>query len=256
MNNRAFYKKNFILIILIAVSLLLLLLGFYHIYHHYAFVKEENKVTAEIKNILSYPDANSENYKQELKEYNALLKEYREKGIIRETSAIAIIIGYTVDGKTYLKELGYFSDEMYIGQDLTIYINKNNPENFVYNGGSKFGLYFCMIVGAGLLIVCSIMLFINKYNSKCDNVLLEKGKMILAEILYADEDESRTSFEKHPFIFTCVYKNEETNEEKYFTSERVYCKNNGLSYIGEKVKVYVDPNNYDNYYIDVKGFEK
>lgn len=256
MNNRAFDKKNFILLILIGVSLLLLLLGFYHIYHQYAYTKEENKVVAEIKNILSYPDSNSETYEQDMKEYNTLLNEYREMGIISKTSAIAIIIEYTVNGNRYMTELGYYSDEMYVGQDVIIYVNKNNPEDFIYANGNKFGLYFCMIVGVALLLVSGIMLFINKYNSKCDSLLIKNGKMIFAEIIYADEDESRSSFEKHPFIFTCVYKNEETNEEKYFTSERVYCKNNGISYIGEKVKIYVDPNNLNNYYIDVKDFEK
>ena len=44
----------------------------------------------------------------------------------------------------------------------SIYLNKNNPKDFIYEGANQFGLYFCMIVGFVMLIFSAIYFFINK----------------------------------------------------------------------------------------------
>ena len=36
----------------------------------------------------------------------------------------------------------------------------------------------------------------------------------------------------------------------------MYCKDYGINYIGKDIKIYVDPNDNTNYYIDCKQFEK
>lgn len=256
MNKIAFNRKKILFIILIITAIILLLLGVYHLFDRNKYIKNGEKVYAKVVNILSYPDSGSDTYQADLKEYRELLDEYRELGIISETTGVAIIIEYQYQDKTYTKELGYFSNEIYISQNVGIYLNKNNPTDFIYEGSSQFAIYFCFIVGSVLLISNVLLLFVFKYNDDCNQILLIKGKCLLCEVLYADEDEKKSMFERHPYIFTCVYNDEENDEEKIFTSESVYCKNNGLTYIGKKIKVYVDPNDNTNYYVDTKNFEK
>lgn len=260
MNLRASNKKEMINILLIVISLLLIILGFYHLYEQNQFVKEGVKITAVVENVLSHPTQQEgqteEEYKKELEHYNFLLEDYKRQGIIKETSAIAIIIAYEYNGKEYVTELGYFSSEIKIASTVTIYANKENPLDFIYDGANKFGLYFCLIIGSVMLVASLFYFFINRYNNKCNVLIKEKGKLIQAEIIFADEEENKSSFNKHPFVFTCVYYDENKNDQVYFTSESIYCKNRGDSYIGKKVDIYVDPNDYNNYYIDLKLFEK
>ena len=176
--------------------------------------------------------------------------------LFAELSIIAIIIEYEYDDKEYTTELGYYSEEISIASTVTIYLNKNNPKDFIYEGANQFGLYFCMIVGFVMLIFSAIYFFINRHNGKVNVYLVQKGKLIQAEIIFADEEENKSSFDKHPFVFTCLYNDEEKNDQVYFTSDSIYCKNAGSTYIGQKVDIYVDPNDYNNYYIDLKLFEK
>lgn len=249
-------KKNFICILLIALSLLLIGLGFYHLHSFNKYYKDGDKVNAYVENILIYPNSDSETYEEELDHYKELLKQYKAMGIISSHEGTAIIITYRHNDQNITTSLGYFSDDISIGQSLTIYVNQNDSKDFIYEGENKFGLYFCMTVGTVLLIASLIFFLIYKHNDKCNILLKQKGKKIEATIIFADEDESKTSFNKHPFIFTCSYKEEETNKEYFFTSESVYCKNNGQSYINKKITIYTDPNNYNNFYIDTKQFEK
>ena len=113
-----------------------------------------------------------------------------------------------------------------------------------------------MIVGSVMLLFSVAFLLIGKHNTNVNKVLVQKGKLIQAEIIFADEEENKSVFDKQPFIFTCLYYDEEKDEQVYFTSESIYCKNNGTTYIGKHVDIYIDPNNYKNYYIDLKLFEK
>lgn len=260
MNSSVANKKKLINILLIVVALLLIALGFYHLYQHNQYMKNGVKTQATVINVLMHPQQvegqTEDDYKRQLEEYKNLLKDYKRQGIVKESSAIAIIIEYEYDGKEYTTELGYYSEEISIASTVTIYLNKNNPKDFIYEGANQFGLYFCMIVGFVMLIVSAIYFFINRHNGKVNVYLVQKGKLIQAEIIFADEEENKSSFDKHPFVFTCLYNDEEKNDQVYFTSDSIYCKNAGSTYIGQKVDIYVDPNDYNNYYIDLKLFEK
>lgn len=254
MNKRNLERRNLITIGLIILSIVLLGLGFYHLYQQHKYVNKGEKISAVVENILKHPSSDVDNYKEALKEYNLKLEEYREMGVIGKDSAIAIIISYQYNGKEYLTELGYFSDEIRIAQEVIIYINKDNPRDFIYEGSNKFGLYFCMTVGGVMLLFSLIFFFVNKRNNNINKLLVEKGQKIEAEILYVDEDEKKLLFNKHPYVFTCVYKTED-GQEKIFVSDSIYCKLDGTNYIGKKINVYVEQNNYDNYYVDTKSFE-
>lgn len=256
MNTRELSRKKLFYISLIIVSILLLLLGFYHISVQRNYIENGYKTVAIVENVLKYPDASSETYEEEIKHYEDLLDYYKAQGIIDKYAGTAIIISYEFKGKEYICDLEYFSSDISIAQTLIIYLSEDDPTDFIYEKENKFGLYFCMIVGTCLLIGGVAFFLIENHNIKVDQQLIKDGKVIQAIVLFADEDEKKSSFGKHPFIFTCSYKDPETNDEKIFTSESIYCKNSGLSYVGKQVKIYVDPKDFNNYCVDVKQFEK
>ena len=161
MNLQAFKKKKMINLLLIAISILLICLGFYHIYELNRYMNEGTKVIAVVENVLTHPtqqeDQTIEEYKKELEHYNMLLEDYRRLGIIKESTTFAIIINYEFNNKEYTTELGYYSNEIKIGSTVIIYINNDNPLDFIYDGANKFGLYFCVIIGSVMFIFNSVV---------------------------------------------------------------------------------------------------
>lgn len=254
--NKAMNKRNsFIYIIIIIVSLLLLLLGIYYLINENSYGKNGDEVDAIVWNILDHPDSSSPTYEADLKEYNTKLKYYRDLGYMSETSIVAIFIKYNHNNKEYITELGYFSPEIRIGQSVKILVSKDDSTDFIVKEKKHFALIFCLITGSIGLIGGVLFLFANKHNSKVIDYLKQTGTLYECEILFVDEDEKKVSFERHPFIFTCRYIDEETKEEKIFTSDSTFVRNGATSYIGKKVNVYVDKKYDNNYYVDLKKFE-
>ena len=103
MNLRATNKKEMINIILIVISLLLIALGFYHLHEQNRYIKEGVQIIAVVENVLVHPTQQEgqtiEEYKKELEHYNFLLEDYKRQGIIKESSAIALIIASEYNNK-------------------------------------------------------------------------------------------------------------------------------------------------------------
>lgn len=255
MNNKIINTKLLILTVLIVASICLLGLGGYYLYIQKKYINEGDEVHAYVENILNHPDSNSETYEQEYLDYQNLLRKYRNLGIIDEHTSVAIIISYIHNGETYTTELGYFSDEYKISQIVTIYVNPKDSTDFVVEGKNNFAVYFCLIIGSLLLIGSCLVLFIERNNNKWKQYILNNGRIVEAEVLYVDENENKSAFNRHPYIFTCIYK-DDNEKEIIYTSDSVYVKQQGINYIGKKVNVYVDPESPDNYYVDTRKFEK
>lgn len=256
MNKTILNRKLVFYIAMIILSIILLTLGTFYFIRRNNYITNGDKVHAVVENILVHPDANSDTYQADLKEYNELLKEYREAGIIDEHTAVAIIINYDHNGNDITKELGYYSKDIRINQIITLYVNPKDSKDYIMQGKNEFSIYFCFIIGGILLVASAVLLYIDRHNSKFEKQLKEKGIIYEAEVLYADEDGRHKSFDRYPYIFTCVYKDPESKEETYFTSDSIFSRNKGTTYIGQKVKVYVDPEDMTNYYVDPEVFEK
>lgn len=255
MNKMFLSKKIIFYVCLILLSFALLAMGAFYLINKNNYIKKGDEVEATVVNILVHPDVDSESYEKDLKEYNELLEQYRYQGIIDDTTAVAIIIEYSHNGEDFTTELGYFAKDIKIAQDITIYVNPNNSKDFIVEGRNDFTIYFCLIGGGLIFLVCALLLFVDVYNKHFANKMREKGTLLEAVVLYADEDRKNKSFNRCAYIFTCEYKDPETGEETYFTSDSIFSKNKGTSYIGKKVKVYVDPKDFTNYFVDYKSFE-
>ncbi len=247
-------KKKITFITIFIIGLVFILLGIYHnIYMQSYFVNGE-KVTAVVTNILTYPESSDSEYDKELKAYQKLLEEYKEKNIIDKDTGSAIIITYEYQEKEYIRELGYFSNDIHIGQRVDIYIRNNNPLDFKYTNRNNFAIIASFILGTICIIYSLFSLFILINNSKANIYLKNNGIVYKAKVLYIDENEKINKFNRHPFLLTCSYIDEETNDELVFISDSVYLEKNVTEYIDKYVQVYVDKNNIDNYFVDTNEF--
>ena len=69
-------------------------------------------------------------------------------------------ITYTVNGKEFTAELDHFSNDMKIGDEISLYVDKTNPQDFVTSGKTPIamGVLF-MLIGIGVIVVwlCEIL---------------------------------------------------------------------------------------------------
>lgn len=253
MNNSVIKGKKTKYIIILIIGILFLLLGLYYVINQHKYIENGVKVEATVENILTPPNKNDDYYEIEIEHYRDLLRDYKSRKIINEYSNVAIIISYEYNGTEYLKELGYFSDNYRIGQVLFIYLNKNNPKDFISEKEDMFSMYASIILGFVLTFVSVVVLFTMAHNQKAIKYLLNHGNVVKAKILYIDENEKISKYNRHPSILTCSAIDENSLEEKIFTSDSVYLKESNDSLIGTEVFVYVDKVDHHNYYVDVRN---
>lgn len=252
MNETNSKRNKKIFYIILIIGLLFLLIGVYNLLNYRSYIVKGEKINARIVNILEYPDSNDDLFEEELEHYKELLQSYKDKGIIKENVNVAIIINFEYNSESYEKELGYFSNNLHIGQLVTIYVKDKNPNNFIYEGKNKFSIYAALIIGIGLCVLSTISLLIILNNDKAKKYLMLKGKKLKAKVLYCDENEKIEKFNRHPYVLTCAYN--DSNEELYFTSDSTFLTNPIDYYIDKYVYVYVDKSNNKNYYVDVNEF--
>ena len=73
-----------------------------------------------------------------------------------ETDTWEVMVGYTVDGKDYVSDLGQKKDSFAVGQEIDILYNPDNPEGIVLPG--KVGWFIFIIAGAVVAAAASVLL--------------------------------------------------------------------------------------------------
>jgi hypothetical protein len=66
------------------------------------------------------------------------------------------MVEYTVDGQSYVSDLGQKKDDFTVGKEIDILYNPNNPEGIVLPGKTIWFIF--MIVGAVVAVVASALL--------------------------------------------------------------------------------------------------
>ena len=73
-----------------------------------------------------------------------------------ETDTWEVMVGYTVDGKDYVSDLGQKKDNFTVGQEIDILYNPNNPAGIVLPGKTIWFIF--IIAGAVVAAVASVLL--------------------------------------------------------------------------------------------------
>ena len=67
-----------------------------------------------------------------------------------------VMVGYTVDGRDYVSDVGKKMDNFTVGKEIDILYNPNNPEAIVLPG--KMIWFIFIIAGAAVAIAASVLL--------------------------------------------------------------------------------------------------
>ncbi len=162
-----------------------------------------------------------------------------------------VIVKYEVDGREYSGRLDRYSSNMHIGDEVTIYYNRANPSYFRSDQSDIFWIFFLFsgifsVIGGGLLISYIIS---KRKKKKIENYHF----MIRAHIEEVNYDTSISYNGRHPYRVYASYTNSADNKLYTYVSEPIF-QNIRPLIEGNKittVPVYVDPNNYAHYIVDL-----
>lgn len=172
----------------------------------------------------------------------------RVRSFIGRRSMKVVYVSYVVDGKKYKARLNHHSIGTYEGKEITVYYQKDDPyvikvvydiiHPLIYGGCS---IIFILIGVSGILE--------SMKKDKIRREVLVGGHKVDAEIVDVKFYRYPFSGNIRPCRAICKYRSPEY-EIYYFTSEvlrfdpRVFVE-------GNTVPVYVDPNNYKKYYVNI-----
>lgn len=229
-------KKILILIgsIFFIIGACLVGVGLIQLVNHNTFIKNAQKTDAVITDILSGE-----------KEYQ---KRSKKKQILYATDGIKVIVAYYANGREYKSELGYYSSNMEVGDEIVVYYREGAPKVIRTNVRMDIIIYEC--VGVPFLLIGSVFLFICIRKIKYRKRLLRKSNPIYATITGVSIRYNVKLNNIHPYQIDCQYTDPKTNIIHIFHSDEILYDPSTMIQ-SETVPVYVNPKNYNQYYVDI-----
>lgn len=168
----------------------------------------------------------------------------------------------TPQGKkiTFVSGVGSDPPAFSIGEIVGIRYDPNNPHDAEIKSALT-NWFFPLFTGAFFFVFFSIGLGLLLYNIakrrkwKQKLLLTQSGRPIMTTFVKADKDESITTNDQHPFQIVTKWNNPITDETMYFTSGYVW-KDPSELLKNRSILVLIDPNNFDNYLVDLSNIPK
>ena len=163
----------------------------------------------------------------------------------------SITVAYTYNGKQYETGLSEYSSSMWVGKDITLYVNRDNPRKVRTEELLFLPTLILAIIAVPFLVIGGIFLLITMKQRKKKEYLMQHGKRIMAEVTGGSRNLNYTVNGRHPWKLECRYEDVFSGEIYLFSSSNVWM--DPELYIGRQVTVYVDGDNYRKYYVDVES---
>ena len=194
---------------------------------------------------------NTQSFKENAKQTEARIidiqSEYRNEDIDYN-----VYVTFNVDGKIYYGELNYYTSSMNIGDQVKIYYDPDNPNNFRSNN-FEIGIIIAGIIGFAFTAIGLIFLIINIRKSMVQKRVIKYNYLIEADIKNVELKSNISINGRHPYILIATAISPKNGMLHIFESEYFFedIKYNLQANNIRKVLVYVNPNNYDKYYVNI-----
>lgn len=159
------------------------------------------------------------------------------------------VVKYVADGKEYTDKMNSYNSSWDIGDSVDVYYNPDNPKEIK----NEMPVVLCLVFGllGVAFLIASIVLIIKQKNKNAKRRnLLQNGLVINAEVIRFYENTGISVNRRYPFIIEADY--DDGVKIHRFKSDNVW-ENVSADCIGQTVKVYYEPNNMNNYYVDTTG---
>lgn len=165
-------------------------------------------------------------------------------------------VTYEVNGRSYTSIIRAYSSTFYVGKEIKIYYQKDNPNEIGVKSLDLLILLF-PFMGSMFAIFGGVNIYKVIKEKKTKNKLLKTGLKIEAHYVESIKNKYLTVLNHHPYYIICKYINSLDNKEYTFKSRRIW--QDPSSYIKDAnitiFTVYVDKNNMNKYYVDTDILE-
>lgn len=164
------------------------------------------------------------------------------------------LVKYSVDDKEYESMLNSYSSSFYVGKEIDIYYDRDNPNkigvktlDYVFLIFPSIGSIFVIIGGTGLIV--------NVHNKRVEKYLKQNGNVIYARYVESILNTSYSVNGRHPYNIICEWNNIEDGKKYIFKSKNIWV--NPENIIKEKnienFLVYIDLKNKKKYLVDIES---
>lgn len=174
-------------------------------------------------------------------------------GIIEANYGNGICVSYTYAGRDYETDLSEYSSSMHTGDEIALYVDKENPNKVRTEMLLFLPTFILAIVGAPFLIIGLVFVLVSAGKKKKKQNLLQNGRVVEAVVTGGQINYNVQVNRRHPWKLECKYEDTFTGATYLYSSNNIW--EDPFLYIGQTVKVYVDRNNPKKYYVDVNSLQ-
>lgn len=163
-------------------------------------------------------------------------------------------VNYTYNGQQYNKvRVNFYSSSMYEGKEITLYCDPQHPERVIVQGANIFAVV--ILSGMGVLFLCIgiIPIIISIRVKAKKKKVRETGRTLYATVEEISYCRNYVINGRHPYVIFCSYRDDYKDITYRFKSEYLWVNPEPAVTVGSTIKVYVDANNYKNYYVDAES---
>ena len=162
-----------------------------------------------------------------------------------------ILVAYSVDGNHHEQILYSRTPDIEIGQPINIYYSQANPLQISDSDGDPSKAILFVSVGLLVFLYCSVSLYKLSEQRKRKITLLARGRRVMADVVEVVFE--KLIFSRRPDYLTCKWTDEKgvIHLFKSATLEKNVELNDNT-----QIAVYLDPNNYKKYYVDLDSLRR
>lgn len=165
----------------------------------------------------------------------------------RDGNDYDVWIEYTVDGKTYNSRINSYDSSMYVGKEIEVYYDPENPSDV--RTDSKIITIVFAAIGGLFFALGMTFLAVAIIKGRKRKLLKQNGEALTGTIINVSMNTNVRINNRHPYKAECKVINPFDGEEYLYSSENITSDISHL--IGMAVTVYVDKNNKSKYYVDM-----
>ena len=163
-------------------------------------------------------------------------------------------VNYTYNGQQYNKvRVNFYSSSMYEGKEITLYCDPQHPERVVVQGADVFAVVILSLMGV-LFLCMGIIPIVNFIRVKAKKKKVrETGRALYATVDEISYSKNYMVNGRHPYLIFCSYRDDYKDITYRFRSEYLWVNPEPAVTVGSMIKVYVEVDNYKNYYVDAES---
>lgn len=163
-----------------------------------------------------------------------------------------VLVEFDVDGQTYTGQLNYYDNSMYVGKEVTVYYNPDNPNDF-RGADYVWGYLIFVLVGSIFFIIGMIFVIVTVVKGGKRKKIISYNYVVTADIIGIREDNSVSYNGISPYVMEASSMNPADGRIYFFKSEPFWQDVTQVldQFEIRTIPVYVNPDNYAEYVMDL-----